>query len=75
MSARDLVCLTVCPNEPVAAMLCAMLDAQGIPAMQRITDLAFGGGGELPSSGMGPREVLVRQEDLAAARELLDSSA
>lgn len=71
--ADEPVRLTILPNEPIAEMVCEMLRADGIVCMQRITNIAFGGGGELPSSGMGPREILVRPDDLERARELLAS--
>jgi hypothetical protein len=63
--------LTIVPNEPLAEMLCSMLRSSDIKAMQRITNVAFGGGGELPSSGMGPREILVLPADLERARDLI----
>lgn len=63
--------LTVLPNEPIAEVVCGMLRSEDIVCMQRITNFAFGSGGELPSSGMGPREVLVRPDDLERARELI----
>lgn len=71
MSNAAPVRLTILPNEPLAEVVCGMLRSEDIVCMQRITDVAFGGGGELPSSGMGPREVLVRPQDLERARELL----
>ena len=63
--------LTIVSNEPEAEVLCGLLRSSSIECMHRITNLAFGSGGELPSSGAGPREVLVRPADLEAARELL----
>lgn len=66
----DVVRLTIVRNEPEAELLCALLRSEGIRCAHRITDLAFGQGGEMPSSGGGPREVLVRQEDVATAQEL-----
>jgi hypothetical protein len=63
--------LTVVANEPEAELVCGLLRQSGIRCMHRITDLAFGSGGELPASGAGPREVLVRPDDLATATELL----
>jgi len=63
--------LTIVTNELEAEMACGLLRDHDIACMHRITDLAFGGGGELPSSGAGPREVLVRPVDLDRARALL----
>ncbi len=67
----DPVRLTIVSNEPEAELACGLLRAHDIPCMHRITDLAFGSGGEVPSSGAGPRELLVRSEDLETARALL----
>lgn len=68
----DPVRLTIVSNEPEAELACGLLRSHDIPCMHRITDMAFGSGGEMPSSGAGAREVLVRPEDLATARALLD---
>jgi hypothetical protein len=65
--------LTIVANEQEAELACGLLRQEQIMCMYRITDLAFGSGGELPQSGAGPREVLVRPEDLMRARELLGS--
>jgi hypothetical protein len=67
----DPVRLTIVANEPEAELACGLLRAHGITCTHRITDMAFGSGGELPASGAGARELLVRPEDLDAARELL----
>jgi hypothetical protein len=63
--------LTIVSNEPEAELACGLLRAQGIECMHRITNLAFGSGGEVPSSGAGPRELLVRAADLDVARAVL----
>lgn len=68
----DPVRLTVAPNEPMAEMLCAILRDNDIKAMHRTTNFAFGSGGEIPNSGMGPREILVNPADLERAHELID---
>ena len=67
--------LTVTPNEPAAELLCSILRAEDIRCMHRITDMAFGSGGEMPLSGGGAREVLVLPADLVRARELVDGVA
>ena len=67
--------LTIVSNEPEAELACGLLREHGIMCMHRITDLAFGSGGEMPASGGGPRELLVRPEDLQAARDALASTA
>lgn len=66
--------LTITANEPEAELVCGLLRAAGIACMHRITDLGFGSGGEMPSSGSGPREILVRPADLQAAREAVATS-
>lgn len=63
--------LTIVSNEPEAELACGLLRAHGIQCMHRITDMAFGSGGEMPASGGGARELLVRATDLDAARALL----
>ncbi len=67
----DPVRLTIVSNEPEAELVCGLLRASEIACMHRITNLAFGSGGEMPMSGGGPREVLVRPTDLEAARTVL----
>ena len=67
----DPVRLTIVSNEAEAALACGLLRQEGIPCMHRITDLAFGAGGEMPSSGGGARELLVRPSDVSRSRELL----
>jgi hypothetical protein len=62
--------LTVVPGELDAEALCGLLRSAGIPCGFRPTDEAdslvenFGG-------GAGPKEILVREEDLETARALL----
>lgn len=63
--------LTIASHEPQAELLCGLLRENGIQCVHRITNYAFGAGGEMPSSGAGPREVLVRPEDLERARSVL----
>ncbi|MBC7461133.1 MAG: DUF2007 domain-containing protein [Thermoleophilia bacterium] len=69
----ELVRVTIVANEQEAELARGLLRAEGIDSMHRITDFSFGSGGELPSSGVGPREILVRAEDHELARELLTS--
>lgn len=70
---EDPVRVTIVGNESEAELACGYLRADGITCMHRITDFAFGSGGELAASGAGPREVLVRPGDLERARGLLAS--
>lgn len=63
--------LMIAAHEPEAELVCGLLRADDIRCTHRITNFAFGSGGEMPSSGAGPREVLVRPDQLERARELL----
>ncbi|HLE99171.1 MAG TPA: DUF2007 domain-containing protein [Gaiellaceae bacterium] len=65
----ELVRLTVVPNEAEAEMIRALLATEGVESMQRPTDFAAGAFDGW--SAGGPREILVREADLDAARELL----
>ncbi|HEY4621018.1 MAG TPA: DUF2007 domain-containing protein [Gaiellaceae bacterium] len=69
----ELVRLTVVPNEAEAEMIRALLATEGVESMQRPTDFAAGAFDGW--SAGGPREILVREADLDAARELLRASS
>jgi hypothetical protein len=65
----DRVVLTVVPGETEAELLCGLLRANGIECAYRDTDAI-----DSPIEGFipsGPREVLVHEADLEAARALL----
>jgi hypothetical protein len=62
--------LTVVGNELEAEMLCGLLRTNGIACMSRRTDLAAGMADASSAIG-GPREILVEEEQLEAARKLL----
>jgi hypothetical protein len=62
--------LTVVPDEGEAEMLCRMLRLEGIPCGYRGSDLSVGGSDAGYAFG-GWREILVDDNDLARARELL----
>jgi hypothetical protein len=64
------VALTVVANEPEAEMLCGMLRANGIACAYRTTNLAAGMADASAAMG-GPREVIVEEEQLEEARQLL----
>ncbi len=68
----DLVRLTIVANELEAEMVRALLSTAGIESMQRYTDFGAGALDGMPS-GVGPREILVHQGNLEAARELIES--
>jgi Putative prokaryotic signal transducing protein len=65
----ELVRLTIVPNEIEAEQVRALLSFEGVPSMQRITDPGYGLADE--TSPAGPREILVRAEDLENARALI----
>ena len=68
----ELVRLTVVANELEAEMVRSLLSTAGIDSMQRYTNFGAAALDGMPS-GVGPREILVRQGDLDAARELIES--
>jgi hypothetical protein len=67
----ELVQLAIVANEPAAEAIRGLLKTEGIESMQRKTDFAVGMTDASPS-GFGPREILVRAEDLESARELIE---
>lgn len=67
----DLAVLDVAPDETEAELICSLLHDAGIPAMHRLTAMGSGASGGLPIGG-GPREILVRAEQLGRARETLE---
>jgi hypothetical protein len=68
----DLARLMIVANELEAEMVRALLTTNGIDSMQRYTNFAAGALDGMPS-GAGPREILVRPDDLDAARKLVES--
>ena len=62
--------LTVVPDEGAATMLCGLLREEGIVCMHRVTNVGAGVADASATFG-GWREVLVRQEDLERAAEVL----
>jgi hypothetical protein len=72
MSGDDLLVLRRFGDELSARLAAMSLEANGIPA--RVS--ADTGGGALPSLALGfPVRLIVRAEDAAIARELLERSA
>jgi hypothetical protein len=69
MAADDLVRLTGAATVPEAEMMRSLLADEGIPVV--IRDLP--GYGVLNALSPGPRVLLVRREQLGAARELVES--
>jgi len=70
----ELVRVAIVRHEYEGELVCGLLRGSQIKCMQRLTNLGFGGGGEMPTSGGGTREILVRSEDYEQARELLAAS-
>jgi Putative prokaryotic signal transducing protein len=66
----DLVRLTIVANEPEAEVVRSLLATAGIESMQRPTDFAAGALDGWAAGGA--REILIRAEDLEAARELVE---
>jgi hypothetical protein len=67
-----LVHLTFVPNNYEAEMLCALLRTEGLTCDQRATNLGVGMMDGMP--GGGPREIVVAEQDLARAQEILTAS-
>jgi Putative prokaryotic signal transducing protein len=65
----ELVRLTIAASEPEAEALRGLLATEGIESIQRPTDVAAGALDGWAAGGS--REILVRAEDLEAARELI----
>jgi putative signal transducing protein len=67
----ELVVLEVVGSEPEAELMCSLLRSEGIPCIQQKTNYAAGVGDGMSVIG-GPREIVVHEENLAAAREVLE---
>jgi hypothetical protein len=67
-----LVHLTLVANEYEAEMLCALLCTERISCDHRPTNLSVGSIDGMP--GGGPREVVVAEQSLTRAQELLAAS-
>lgn len=65
----ELVRLMIVPNEPEAEAIRGLLATEGIESMQRPTNFAAGALDGWAAGGA--REILVRAEDLEAARDLV----
>jgi hypothetical protein len=67
----ELVPVEVTGSEAEAEMLCGLLRTAGIRCMHRLTNRGAGAFEGMPMGG--PREVVVRPEDLESAREVLQA--
>ncbi|HZS25273.1 MAG TPA: DUF2007 domain-containing protein [Gaiellaceae bacterium] len=72
MEPDDEAVLTVVSGEPEADVLCGLLRSAGIECASRDTKAIDSPLEDFIAAG--PREILVRSADLAAAKELLASS-
>lgn len=66
------VVLTVVSGEPEAEVVCGLLRSAGIECAYRDTEAIDSPMEDFTAAG--PREILVRAEDVEAARALLDDS-
>ena len=73
MEPEEGVVLTVVSGEPEADVVCGLLRTAGIECAYRDTDAIDSPLEDFTAAG--PREILVRDSDLEAARALLESSA
>jgi hypothetical protein len=69
MDPADGVVLTVVSGEPEAQIVCGLLESNGIECTYRDTEAIDDPLEDFTASG--PREILVRETDLAAAQELI----
>ncbi len=67
----ELVVLQVVGSEPEAEIILSLLRTEDIPAIAQKTNFAVGLA-DASSSGAGPREILVHEENLERARQILE---
>lgn len=67
----ELVVLDVVGSEPEAEIIISLLRTEGIQAIAQKTNFAVGLA-DASSSGAGPREILVHEENLERARQIID---
>lgn len=72
MERGEEVVLTVVSGEPEAEVVCGLLRSAGIDCAYRDTEAIESSLEEFTAAG--PREILVRDSDLEAAKELLAAS-
>ena len=70
MSDGQIVRLTVVSNEIEADVILSLLQTEGIESAQQMTN--YGAGGIDAVGSGGPREIVVRAEDLERARALIE---
>lgn len=67
----ELVVLDVVGSEPEAEIILSLLRTEGIQAIAQKTNFAVGLA-DASSSGAGPREILVHEENLDRARQIIE---
>lgn len=67
----DLAVMEVVGSEPEALLVCSILRDAGVQCMHRITNLGSGAMDGLATGG--PREILVRSDQLRLARGVIDA--
>ena len=67
----ELVVVQVVGSEPEAEIILSLLRTEGIPAIAQKTNFAVGLA-DASSSGAGPREILVHEENLERARRAIE---
>ena len=67
----ELVVVQVVGSEPEAEIILSLLRTEGIPAIAQKTNFAVGLA-DASSSGAGPREILVHEENLERARSVIE---
>jgi hypothetical protein len=67
----ELVVVEVVATEAEAELLCSLLRNAGITGTHRLSNYGAGASDGMPVGG--PQEVIVRAEDLASAREALET--
>jgi hypothetical protein len=72
MDPDEAVVLTVVESQGEADIVCGLLETAGIESAYRDTEAIESSLEDFTAAG--PREILVREEDLDAARELIASS-
>jgi hypothetical protein len=65
----ELAVVDVVATEQEAELLCGLLRSAGVKCLSRQTNVGAGASDGMPTSG--PYEVIVRAEDLDAARQVL----
>jgi hypothetical protein len=69
MASSELVRVALAANPAAAEAIRGLLETEGIESVRRQTDF---GAGTMDGFSGGQQEILVRAEDLEAARELVD---